>query len=442
MSIIRVIAMSRINKRVNRLYKRARRQGPKALPRLVALLQDRSPTVRRAAVQMLGQLGVVEAIPDMLPLLRDADRGVRYTTAQALGWLRNARAVPRLLRSLNDEDPGVRGMSVMALGWIGDVRAIPGLLNAMSDLDYGVRHMATGVLSQLCGRSDAQREGWKLLLPPLLDTLLTGDGDMRLASAHVLSCVDEYGAEVLFDALYVRSGVNGSSVWALNRTGVQAIHALVVVLRHTRDAEQQEMIQALLGRIIEPVVPLLLDRLLDKRAGARNTAYGLFKAIGGGVVLPLKRALKSDSSERRIAAATMLGQIGEPSLPALLEVLHDEDPHVRELCVRPLLHIGSPAVPHLLDELLAEESNAQHLVAQILDTMVGLEANSRPSGASLPNSNLLRAENGSVESVGPVCSLQTVLPLARDVESLEVEESWLIGDRMIFRCLENLQVAG
>jgi HEAT repeat protein len=96
------------------------------LPRLVALLKDPNPDLRRIAAQSLGKIARKEAIPALVGALRDPDAGVRRHAAWALGMIGEEALGPDrspLAGLLFDTDAGVREAAATALGLTGDTQA-------------------------------------------------------------------------------------------------------------------------------------------------------------------------------------------------------------------------------------------------------------------------------------------------------------------------------
>lgn len=81
---------------------------------------------RAAAVYALGWLYDSRALAPLLRMLRSRreDAQLRGYAAEALAYLGNRRAVPALLAALDDPAPEVRLWSAFALGELGDRRAV------------------------------------------------------------------------------------------------------------------------------------------------------------------------------------------------------------------------------------------------------------------------------------------------------------------------------
>jgi HEAT repeat protein len=92
------------------------------MPRLVALLKDQNPELRRTAAQSLGKIARKEAVPALFEALGDPDAGVRRNAAWALGVLSEDAVeedLAPLALLLFDSDPGVREAAATTLGLTG-----------------------------------------------------------------------------------------------------------------------------------------------------------------------------------------------------------------------------------------------------------------------------------------------------------------------------------
>ena len=96
------------------------------LLRLMAVLKDPNPELRRTAAQSLGKIARKEAVPALLEVLRDPDAGVRRQAVWALGMIGEEAIGPDrspLPALLFDADTGVREAAAAALGLTGDTQA-------------------------------------------------------------------------------------------------------------------------------------------------------------------------------------------------------------------------------------------------------------------------------------------------------------------------------
>ncbi len=94
------------------------------------------------------------AIPVLIDFLKHGNSNLRWTTALALGKIGDVRAVPALIAALEDEDLGVRRRAVEALGKIIDKcgkvdSVVSALCGAMKDNDEVVRRYASEELNKI-----------------------------------------------------------------------------------------------------------------------------------------------------------------------------------------------------------------------------------------------------------------------------------------------------
>jgi len=100
------------------------------VPSLAALVLDKTPSVRHAAFEVLGNIGDSTAIK----ILLQASIKEKYA-ADVLKNIKNQKAVEPFLQVMKDrdEDGAIRAIAAEALGELGDPRALEPLLQAMQD---------------------------------------------------------------------------------------------------------------------------------------------------------------------------------------------------------------------------------------------------------------------------------------------------------------------
>jgi HEAT repeat protein len=140
--------------------------GPRMLPRLLALAQDKDPRVRVAVVCICGQLveqspAVVRTLIQALQDHAEANFGsprrgkfrVSLAAASSLGNLgpRAREAVPALAAALKSDEARLRHQAAFALGRIGPAArgAIPALKEALNDRDKDLRLIAEESLKKI-----------------------------------------------------------------------------------------------------------------------------------------------------------------------------------------------------------------------------------------------------------------------------------------------------
>lgn len=135
-----------------------------ALPILSRKLADRAASVRAAAAEAIGEIGLAKGIDRRLVgLLGDKDLAARKAAIKALGELKVRGAIPALIESADDES--TRFEATLALTKIPDVQALQIYLRGLADKNNdlrvassnaltAVRDEAAPVLDRLAGRKE------------------------------------------------------------------------------------------------------------------------------------------------------------------------------------------------------------------------------------------------------------------------------------------------
>ena len=84
------------------------------------VLADKSPTVRAAAAEYLGKVGVKNprSVGFLAKALEDKSATVRIRAIESLGFIQLKQAVPVLEKGLQDPDPGVRIRATEVMGHV------------------------------------------------------------------------------------------------------------------------------------------------------------------------------------------------------------------------------------------------------------------------------------------------------------------------------------
>jgi HEAT repeat protein len=123
----------------------------KAVPGLIAGLDDENINVQKGAVKVLGDIKNASAVEPLIEKLSDNDKVLRNSAARALGKIGDSRAVEPLIYALknndvNEYDPSA---TILALGKIMDVRAVKPLIEALND--DSARAYAVRALQKITG---------------------------------------------------------------------------------------------------------------------------------------------------------------------------------------------------------------------------------------------------------------------------------------------------
>jgi HEAT repeats len=102
--------------------------GPPVVPALIPLLKHERPEVRATAAELFGLLDVSGDAAPLVALLQDPSPAVRASAALALERVADASAAQELLGALADDEPAVRAAAATALGAIGGEESVDALL--------------------------------------------------------------------------------------------------------------------------------------------------------------------------------------------------------------------------------------------------------------------------------------------------------------------------
>lgn len=122
----------------------------RAIPLILAKLDDTQSNVRAAAAVGLADLKAQDAVPALLRAADDDDAYVRQMVLSTLGELADVRALPRLRRALTDKRPEMRYQAIIAFARVADeaTEIEQALLAATNDDDDAVVHIALRIAEE------------------------------------------------------------------------------------------------------------------------------------------------------------------------------------------------------------------------------------------------------------------------------------------------------
>ena len=191
--------------------------------RLVTLLQDPSPDVRRTAALSLGKIWHSTAATGLVQALSDPDSYVREYSAWALGQIGedvNDTAAVRLAGALGDDHPSVKQAAALALGKIGPREPVIAIL--MQVLAVGERS------SRRAGVEAFIQLEAKGAFPALRKALTDPDPAVRQGAVAALGelgdrrALPDFRERLLFDA---SPGVRAEAAYRLGKLGDPGDHA-------------------------------------------------------------------------------------------------------------------------------------------------------------------------------------------------------------------------
>jgi serine/threonine-protein kinase len=116
---------------------------------LADALKDESEYSRRAAVEVLNEVGNVNSVKELLEVLKDDDWWVRSRAGDALAEIGGPKVVDSVVALINDEDEEIRRTAIEILNAAKDERAVDHLIAATDDSDWWVRERAVDALSKI-----------------------------------------------------------------------------------------------------------------------------------------------------------------------------------------------------------------------------------------------------------------------------------------------------
>jgi len=124
--------------------------GAHATPRLLRLLTDNDPEVRRmASLSLFEIVPPGDAIPSLLEALNGIDSDLRQCVVEAIGNTRDRRAADPLLALLGDPDYAVRARAATGLAKLRDRRAVEPLIALLQDKEQWVQEEAAKALGDI-----------------------------------------------------------------------------------------------------------------------------------------------------------------------------------------------------------------------------------------------------------------------------------------------------
>lgn len=318
----------------------ARLKEPRTAKAIAAVIESsRSPSLRAAGAEALGQIHEPRAAGALRKLLHDPDPRVRRAAAGALVKMPDPANLEPLIVVLADSDSDVVLHAAAALGELGEREAAPALLRLLDSRDASLRLAALESLTKLEDRRAVK---------PLLELAHSADEKIQLRALAALKRAKDRRAvpamlQFLDDANPV---VRQRAIDVLGALGdAEVAELLESILRNDRSEEVRAAAARALGEIADPVsVGVLLEALRDEftvrcRAILALGAIRDPAALGG-----LLAMLKDLTPEVRFHAAGALGQIGsEKAIASLTGLLAEENsPMVRRGVLKALEQLGAP----------------------------------------------------------------------------------------------------
>jgi HEAT repeat protein len=398
---------------------------PRALDRLVEMLDDADPNVQAAAADALAVVGDDAVAPLLLSVATrtEDDPLVAFSALQSLARLEVCVPTRDLLHALDTPLLRPAAYAVMGQAADDDASAVEALLKGLQAPSRSGREAAISALLRLVSRRDAAAcEALAEQIRSHSDGLPEDDARERLASADlptrlvliqylgllgraesvvsILSAgCDEALEEVALSALadlgeQAEHGIEASwseldaearrlACRALSRTSGATGNARLVAALDDPDTALRSAAALALGvRRCADALPALVHRLEavasldedldgeDERAALTKALIELTQPADGGVDLHdrtvelLGQRLDGAPEPVRLALATVLGRIGRPQDERLVAwLLKDPSPGVRRAAVQALARLGHGEDAEPLRLALADEASGVRIAA-------------------------------------------------------------------------------
>lgn len=422
------------------LIKILQRRGPKAVPALIAALDDAHQEVRKAAAEALGTIGDPQAIEPLvqallrnkrepyyytwaltrfhtaatafvLPLLAHQDPEIRLLALReaalldSLGAMHTADA---LVAALDDPEPRVQDQAAFSLASLGDARAVAPLLAMLPPGPPHDRHSALLALGKL---GDAR------IVQPLLDALQADASLLHGAVVALGDLGDPRGVEVVMAALtHERESIRFCAARSLGAIGDQrAVEPLIAALADSDSSVRQQAALALgaLGdaRAVAPLIAALREDILRNYAATALGMLGGAKAADALLGIALDQQLWGQSVW--VNACRALSALRVPAPAVLFTTLDDVQSYRRRIAIQGLGLFGDPHGIEPLVSILANptEDSAVRCAAADGLAVLGDERALQPLIAALAEDTEQDVRCSATKALGQMRNSQVLEPL-------------------------------
>jgi HEAT repeat protein len=329
----------------------------RSVPQLIALVEGESPLgLRSAAIFALGEIGPMakESIPALVEAM--GNRRIAGVSMQALAKI-GVDVLPAMHPLLEHPSPIMRRRAIKVLGLLGEKSFSfrHALLKRLHDNEKTVRREAAKSLHHIGTR----------VLPALRLVLLEkAHWRQRANAAYTLGLFKEAALPALPELKHALNDphwkIRRSAAFALSKIGSAASSAAPLLKKalHDTSVDVRHYAVTALLRFSIPQQPLLdaLDALL-KRTPHLNEM--LFLAQHLDHLAPQRYTLDAwqkiylrtrnhNEKKRSLQGLRAYKRRALPAVPAILSLLHQAAPPMREEIAQTLLQIGQEATPRLL----------------------------------------------------------------------------------------------
>jgi HEAT repeat protein len=314
--------------------------------KLTSTLRDKDAHVRALAARALGGVEAHDLVfPALSDALRDGEGEVRVAAADAMMRVATPTDAAFLIETLKHTDPEVSARAARLLAHLGVKSALPAIMAMAKSPEVVSRRACVHALN----RFGAEAKG---AVPILTGALEDSDADVRASAATALG---KFGADAKPGAYALTKAIGDldtqvrrAAIVALGKVGADpktAVPALAQAL--TNNDVRPYALAALsdMGADAKPALPSLIALLEAGGSDNRNVAKvaEILGKVGKSAVKDLTKAMSSNASSARTAAAMALGEIGPGAKDAVrvlrIHATNDVVPDVRQASQNALLKI-------------------------------------------------------------------------------------------------------
>ncbi|MEN6610226.1 MAG: HEAT repeat domain-containing protein [Methanoregulaceae archaeon] len=355
--------------------------GNSVIPILIKVLVHESPRVRCGASSALGKMHAGDAAEPLITLFKDPEISVRSSAEKALVEIGTPAFKP-LTFAAHSPDRALRLGAINALSGFGE-RGMAYVLEALNDSDPEIRSCAAGLAGRTVPepKSDtvpagAGGEAQKPVEPtreiplpdadlpkinlisepnPLIRMLDNPNKEVQINAAQALVAMGERAIPALIESFADENrDIRSGAAETLVQMGQPAVYLLIAALQDTRP-EVRAGAARTLGRMGDTqAISPLIQSMSDTSSSVRIASAEALGYLGDPIAVePLLRALKDADGNLQRAALRALGYIGdERAVTSLIDEMGNEDYSVRTVAIEALVEIGEPSVPSLIEALI------------------------------------------------------------------------------------------
>lgn len=307
------------------------RLNKKATPFLIDAFNTTNRDVRKFIIDILGGFKDTRSLPLMLNALKDDDENVRATAIEHIGKVGESSVVDVLIEIIEGDDLWTAYPAVDALGRIGDRKAIPALLKALEKKT--LRAPAIKALSLI-----ADPDTLQYIVPLIKDPSKT-------VQEEVLLGIERFYHKGISEDLITNE---------IRRLAGESV--LEILITHAWSHKHDVRVSAI----------LILGLMKDERAYSplleisqdENFTEDVKKAfvfIGRDRPESLLKLFETESIYQKRFICDIAGRIASPFYyDIFVNLLTDEDGHIRSIAASALSKIGDPKAVEFLKRLITD----------------------------------------------------------------------------------------